>query len=839
MHAAGELRDRPIALATDLDNEVVLGAKARGAVVLADELERRGADLLVLISSTSTVLAPEGQASYVAANSVLDALAGDRKSLRVRTLNYGIWRERGAVAVHRARLGIEPGEPVSHPVLSERSTDRAGNIHVIGKLTTAHHWLVDEHRTTDGVAVLPGTGHLELYLAAAQLAGADGPLGSVTLFEPLVVPDGASVTVRVTLSPPREDGGRSARLESDGGLASWRLHSEAEVLPALVNTSATAPVPKRSDGDVDVDVLTRPGALMRFGPRWHTVVAAWSDGEEVAGWLGLADEHREEVDAWSAHPALVDVATTFGMVLGSHEDRLYVPLGYDRVTSRGALPAAPWVRARRSGEPSKDVLRLDLELGDGEGNVLLTIEGLTLLPVSGSEILSRPTNDARPAEAAHRLPPLLTIAEKSGIVADEGAELLERFLASGDDRLVASSIELDDLMSIVAPLPQIAPEADSQAVPAPSRSVVAAIQAIWVDLLGVADIGIDEDFFDAGGHSLIAIRVLSRIHKELGVRFELTTIFDTPTIATLAAEVLKVRPGLDDELAGASAAQSTTATAQVSTPHRSLVPISTTGDKPPIFVVHGAGGNVLFLWTLARALAGSRPVYGFQAHGTDGSDMPDPSIEAMAERYVAELTTAHDGPYIIGGYSGGGIVAFEMVRQLQALGKRVDRLVLFDSPIIGEAELSGAKELLYFLRNVRRHGVGELVPYMRWRFREALKAIRPERFDRFGRADDRRRTARQIGLVGDEEAGFVDLYYYFSAAAERYQMSRVDVDVVLLKADWIWPVRPHDYHWSSVHPRRDRHHRHTGRSLGDVLPRACAAPRGTVGVTARPSRVMI
>ena len=80
VHAAGELRDRPIELATDEDHEVVLGAKARGAVVLADELERRGADLLVLISSTSTLLAPEGQASYVAANSVLDAMAGDRGS---------------------------------------------------------------------------------------------------------------------------------------------------------------------------------------------------------------------------------------------------------------------------------------------------------------------------------------------------------------------------------------------------------------------------------------------------------------------------------------------------------------------------------------------------------------------------------------------------------------------------------------------------------------------------------------------------------------------------------------------------------------------------------------
>ena len=246
----------------------------------------------------------------------------------------------------------------------------------------------------------------------------------------------------------------------------------------------------------------------------------------------------------------------------------------------------------------------------------------------------------------------------------------------------------------------------------------------------MADIGIDEDFFDAGGHSLIAIRVLSRIHKELGVRFELTTIFDTPTIATLAAEVLKVRPGLDDELAGASAAQSTTATAQVSTPHRSLVPISTTGDKPPIFVVHGAGGNVLFLWTLARALAGSRPVYGFQAHGIDGSDMPDPSIEVMAERYVAELTTAHDGPYIIGGYSGGGIVAFEMVRQLQALGKRVDRLVLFDSPLPGEAELSGATgaPLLPSQRpptRRRRAGAVHAVAFPRGIEGDPARAVRP------------------------------------------------------------------------------------------------------------------
>ena len=87
--------------------------------------------------------------------------------------------------------------------------------------------------------------------------------------------------------------------------------------------------------------------------------------------------------------------------------------------------------------------------------------------------------------------------------------------------------------------------------------------------------------------------------------------------------------------------------------------------------MHGAGGNILFLWSLARAMAGSRPIYGFQARGVDGTDMPDATIEEMAARYVRELRAEHDGPYILGGYSGGGIVTFEMVRQLQEMGAEV------------------------------------------------------------------------------------------------------------------------------------------------------------------------
>jgi thioesterase domain-containing protein/acyl carrier protein len=728
---------------------------------------------------------------------VLDALAGDRGSLRVRTVNYGIWRERGAAAARRARLALEPGEPVSHPVLSERSVDRAGTTHLVGTLSTSHHWLVAEHRTTEGVAVLPGTGHLELYLAAAMLTDAGEAIGSVVLLEPLVVPDGVSVTVRVTVTPTDHDGRRWARIESDGGDGGWRVHSEAEVLADAGDLASMAGVPAKASGASDVDVLAHPTALMQFGPRWDAVVEAWTDGDEVVGRLALDDRYRDEVGAWSAHPALVDVATTFGIALGDQKDALHVPIGYDRVTRRGALPGTPWVRARRRGEPSNDVLRVDLALGDDDGNVLLAIEGLTLRPVVESASLGQPTQDVSSGPTtSHRLPPLLAVAEQHGIVAAEGVEMLERFLATDRARIVASSLELEDVMALAAPAVRPADDAqrsDPTADASTAGSVQATIHKIWVDLLGVPDIGFDEDFFDAGGHSLIAIRMLSRIHKELGVRFELTTMFETSTISTLAAQVLEARPGLDDELASTAARRPTEGAPPSSQSHRSLVPISTTGDKAPIFVVHGAGGNVLFLWTLARALGGSRPVYGFQAHGVIAGEMPDRSIEAMAERYVAELTASHADPYIIGGYSGGGIVAFEMTRQLQALGKRVDRLVLFDSPLPGESKISGLQELRWFSSNLRREGLAKLTPYVRWRFRRAVKAWLP---DRYGRGAERDLEARQLGLTGEDAAGFVNLYHYFTAAAERYRPKPTAVDVVLLKAGWIWPVRPHDYHWS-------------------------------------------
>jgi acyl transferase domain-containing protein/thioesterase domain-containing protein/acyl carrier protein len=824
IHAAGELRDRPIELATHEDHEVVVGAKARGAIALTDELRRHGAELLVLVSSTSTVLVPDGQAAYVAANSVLDALAGtyrdqaeqaEQAGLRVRTVNYGLWAELGiaAAAAHRARLGIEVGTPVSHPVLSEHYDERDGTVRIVGTLATDHHWVVDEHRTALGTALLPGTGHLELFLAAIDVAGPDDAvLGPVTLLEPLVVPDGTPVTVRVSITADAD--GHWAQLESDGGVGTWRLHSEARVIAGHGDQPSMAETPSRPAGAEDVDPLARPSSQLELGPRWRSVAEAWREGESIAGRLRLAEQYQREVDAWQAHPALVDVATAFGVLLGEREASLYVPVAYDRVTRYASLPAAPWIRATRQSSSTDDLLRVELTLMDDDGRTALRVEGLTLRPIDDPAALAVAAPEAGPADTSHRIPPLVALAEEHGLRAAEGAELLERLLASGRRRLIATSIDLADLLALVAPAPSAPsglPSAPGTAAAPAGGSVIATIRNIWIELLGVPEVGEDDDFFEIGGHSLIAIRLMSRIHKELGVRFQLATIFDAPTIAALTAKVLETRPDLDDELAAAAAATTSvvveeprsataagpSATGASTAPkpvHQALVPISPVGEKAPLFIVHGAGGNILFLWSLARAMAGSRPIYGFQAHGVDGSDMPDPTIEAMAARYVAELRAKHPGPYLLGGYSGGGIVTFEMVRQLQEQGADVQYMVLFDSVPPGRAYVSERAALRNLARNVKRHGLDPLRPYIREHLRARASKFIPRRP---GRAAQIESDERELGQRDVEDLGFVNLFYYFSAAADRYEMKTVDVDAAILKAEWVWPTQPHDYYWSN------------------------------------------
>ncbi len=213
---------------------------------------------------------------------------------------------------------------------------------------------------------------------------------------------------------------------------------------------------------------------------------------------------------------------------------------------------------------------------------------------------------------------------------------------------------------------------DRKALPAPQPGAVSEsghvaatnfvemqLVAMWEEILGRKPVGIRDNFFDLGGHSLLAVRLMRRIEHNFKRKLPLTTLFEAPTIEQFAALLQQERW----------------------TPSQSsLVPIQPEGDRPPFFCIHGLGGTVLRFHALAQHMGTDRPFYGVQAQGLEGDRAFHTKVEDMAAFYIKEIRALQpEGPYYLGGYSLGGLIAFEMSRQLQADGQEVGLLALLDT----------------------------------------------------------------------------------------------------------------------------------------------------------------
>ena len=214
---------------------------------------------------------------------------------------------------------------------------------------------------------------------------------------------------------------------------------------------------------------------------------------------------------------------------------------------------------------------------------------------------------------------------------------------------------------------------DRRALPAsaPSSAEIAAGKAaprdilelqlarLWEKILNVHPVGLRDNFFDLGGHSLMAVRLFSELRKLTGRTLGLSTLFQAPTVEKLAA-LLRTD--------GWAPSWS------------SLVPIRAGGSKPPFYCVHGAGGNVLLFHDLARLLGPDYPFYGVQAHGMDGSHDYLKTVEEMAKHYLKEIRELQPrGPYYLGGFCMGGQVAYEMAQILRQDGEKVALLAMIDT----------------------------------------------------------------------------------------------------------------------------------------------------------------
>jgi amino acid adenylation domain-containing protein len=211
----------------------------------------------------------------------------------------------------------------------------------------------------------------------------------------------------------------------------------------------------------------------------------------------------------------------------------------------------------------------------------------------------------------------------------------------------------------VLPVPGLDDASGERATVGPRTVLESRLVRIWEKALNVRPIGMTDNFFDLGGHSLLAIHLLTMVEKATGKTLPLSAFFQTQTIADMAARLAKD---------------------QAPSSWSSLMAIQPGGSRPPLFCVHAQGSEALEYRVFAGHLGPDQPLYGLSPQGLDGKLPPHDRVEDMAAHYMDEIREAQpEGPYYVGGWSFGGVIAFEMARQLRSAGQEVALLALFDT----------------------------------------------------------------------------------------------------------------------------------------------------------------
>jgi NAD(P)-dependent dehydrogenase (short-subunit alcohol dehydrogenase family)/acyl carrier protein len=553
VHAAGIAGGGMIETRDVADMRAVLTPKVAGSVALravfgADEL-----DFVSLFSSVTGTAGGLAETDYCAANAYLDAhasAAGWRAP--VRSLGWSGWLEVGMLADMLApTTGGSVGsaaegtvEPLAHPLVTEIRRGMDGTTTGIGTLHPTH-WVLDEHRI-GGVPVLPGTAQLEAIRATAA-AGVDGPveLTDVLFVEPLQVPDGSTAELRVAIGP-RTDGSAQATLTSGAttycrATVAWPTPERTRLDLDTVRARCTA------RPELVATSVEPPGALVSYGAHWRTVREVWQGPGEQLTMLEVPEGQREDLSGWGLSPAVLDQATF--VFDGSGGGRL--PMGYGRFLVHRRLPARVWVY-RTLGEPVGDAdIRSDsFTVVDDEGTELVSV----------TEFLLRRMDSVR--RTANRTPAAPADADQRWLAPEEGVDAFLRSLRADVGGHVVISPR--SLAWVVAQVTRDAREAFGTDTPAADPTGAALLDAdpdanpaeamvagIWSSVLGVTTVHPESDFFDLGGNSLVAVQLIAQIREATGVRLPMRAIFETPTVAEMAAIIatMKEAPAAKPEAA--------------------------------------------------------------------------------------------------------------------------------------------------------------------------------------------------------------------------------------------------------------------------------------------------
>ncbi|MBE1205440.1 SDR family NAD(P)-dependent oxidoreductase [Aminobacter carboxidus] len=803
-HAAGLVDDNLIQLKSLEEMENVLSPKLHGTVVLDQVFKDRPLDLLVLFSSTSTDTAPAGQVDYVAANAFLNAFAESRFSDHARktvALHWGVWNDVG-LAARATGQTVQLEAPNPHrgsaqgPFFNQWVEDAQGEVWLETRISPRSHWMLDEHRLVSGQAILPGTGTIEIIAQAIKEYGADQGQEIADLFflRPLEVDDRGEKILRVRLAA---DGdikrvfvtAADAEVVSEG----FTLHSEATLRKRRAKPHATEELAAASARLIAGQRAEDGAALrsvqeahIRFGPRWQVLRSLGRGDREAFAELSLDGAYRNDIAAgFIAHPALLDIATGFALDLApghATSHALWAPMSYGSIALFRTLPETivSWARLSKISDLGDGYASFDITIAEPDGSIVAEIERFVMkrldddLALAASHSVDRARKSA--GDDKEQLSPAalqLAAQVSQGILPSEGFEAMIRALRSGQPQPIVSSMDLGALRKRAAqPRLEIQgsgevferPDLDNDYV-APRDEIERTLAGFWTELLGVEKIGVHDSFFDIGGHSLIAVRLFRMIRKRFALDLPISVLFEAPTIAECAALIGEQAVPLSAKTEGGAAPDDKKIEKAT---HLVAMTSGRSGGATPFFLCAGMFGNVLNLRQLAMQLGTDRPIYGLQARGLYGEQEPHDSLIAMARDNLKEVRAVQPhGPYLLGGFSGGGLVAYEMAQQLRDQGEEVAQLILLDTPLPTQPPLSLRDRLFMKVQDLRRERLNFVANWIGDRRRWKQQAG--------GRADAERaeQASEQFHNLAIETA--------FRMALPRYELKPYAGRVLLLR----------------------------------------------------------
>jgi len=495
---------------------------------------------------------------------------------------------------------------IDHPILQRRVPGAGGEEIFVSTLRSEDHWVAHEHKI-NGEELLPGTTYFDL-LAQAMAELGDAATGielaEIGLLTPIVYPPGVAVEMRLVLTPEERAGGWSFEVRSAAatggsgkgdGSRSWSRHAHGRLRwVGEIEERSNSLDQLRERCDLQRNAAPEGERIpdLNHGLRWQTVREVCAGRGEALIELALMDEIIEEAGDYTLHPALLDTALSSAPNVadvpdGTDPEELtakkaaYLPLWYEQARILAPMPGRVFSHVVFRNQ-DEQMVTVDVDVMDADGRVVFEARGYHLRALGEEGIAAVPREQLALVEAqgggGASKPEAVSAASATaagealdvGLTSEQGVEVFRRILArceepqvgvctrdlaatyemSSDPERVRRETEAEHAETAGERLARPALKTDYEA---PRNDTEATIAEIWQELLGVDEIGIFDNFFDLGGHSVLGIQLVARVRQAFGREIPVNVIFERSTVESLADFIAGDDGGAADDAGAGSA----------------------------------------------------------------------------------------------------------------------------------------------------------------------------------------------------------------------------------------------------------------------------------------------